>query len=214
MPVWEDWIYHKHPIGRVRVSTDMVQTQDAVLPGMGSFADMLRGADVAEGGDLLKSDAKEGLVGVPFLIYRVTYRDGIKDKSGKVQNYISFDIVTADAATFEKRKAYIPQTCAFGPEERLVFNDGSTGLARQMTAYLHEKGLINVGEVSQEGGPMGESSFDRYRGEWVSPRGKMKADGSESDVEVYCKLYLPRGLRVSDYEAEATGQDARTFYFG
>lgn len=194
--------------------TDLVQTQHAFLPGMGSFADMVRGADTAEGGDLLKSDAKEGLVGVPFLIYRVTYRDGVKQKDGTLQNYISFDIITADKDTFEKRKAFIPATNQFGPDERLVFNDGSTGLARQMTAYLHEKGIINVGEVTKEGGPMGESSYDRYRKDWISPKGAPRLDGSESDVEVYCRLYLPRGLRVSEYEAEATGQDARTFYFG
>lgn len=198
------------------VGTDVVESvpaqRAAALDTYGlSFAELIAGADVAAGADLVQT--KMDLVGVPFVITSVTYRDGHKNPvSGKVTNYVSVEIRTADADTWTKRKRrnYIPADCPFGPDETLIFNDGSTGIARGLTEYLHAKGLINVGEVGEKtGGSMNTSPFDRHRSEWATPYGP-----DDDDPTFNIRLVCLRGLRASEYVSEATDAEATTFYIG
>lgn len=185
-----------------------------------SFADLLAGADVAQGGDLLKGeDPKADLIGIPFIITRLVFRDGVKYKDGgatKTRNYVSVEIMTADEATYATRAKFMPDKPAFPPNTQLVFNDGSTGVCREMVAYCHEKGYINVGAVDKTGGAMGESPFDRYRTEWAKPETVTEAaSGKTPEVTVDVLFYCPRGLRVSEYENDFTSDDgAKTYYIG
>ena len=180
-----------------------------------SFLDLVRQAAVVDGADLTKN--KAGLIGVPFIIVSVTYRDGIS-KGQQRANYLSIEIVTADVKTWEARvkKGFIPDNCPFGPEESLVFNDGSTGVARQVTAYLHDRGVIDIGmpedATANLNGPMGESPYDKYRADWATPH----VDDVEFRLPTATApaLYCPRGLRESDYLIEGSKEKSYTYYLG
>lgn len=204
--------------GEAQTLEDSRQIQPAQPPLWGmSFADLVDGADIAQGGDLLKGeDPKADLIGIPFIITRLVFRDGTKEKGGTIRNYVSVELMTADEATYTARKRFMPDKPEFPPNTMLVVNDGSTGVCREMVAYCHEKGFINVGTFDKTGGAMGESPFDRYRTAWVSP--VTVADvitGKTPEVTVDVRFYCPRGLRVSEYENDYTASDgAKTYYIG
>ena len=207
--------------GVVQTLDDSRAVQPAQPPLWGrNFADLLTGADVAQGGDLLKGeDPKADLVGIPFIITKLVFRDGTKYKDGKdikTRNYVSVEIMTADEATYATRKKFMPPNPEFPPNTQLVFNDGSTGVCREMVAYCHEKGYIDVGPVDKTGGAMGESPFDRYRTEWVKPVTTHDViTGKTPEVAVDVLFYCPRGLRKSEYENDFTSDDgAKTYYIG
>lgn len=159
--------------------------------------------DTVEGFDLVTGERKHTLIGVPFIIVGATYRPGIA-KNDQPANYVSIELVTADQATLMERIRAgrildlngTPLTePAVGGNETLVINDGSTGIARQMTDYLHRKGLISVGQVTVDtitGGEMGTSPYDRYFEEW--PLG-----GEQAGKGFKLMFHCPRGLRVSEY---------------
>lgn len=187
----------------------------AVPMGRRTFADLVAQADVIDGHDLERD--KAALLGVPFCVTGIVYRDGVsQDKGARKTNYVSVELRTGSRDMILAklaRKALVntagdPITVPLvEPDSDLVINDGSTGIARQLTQYLHDKGIIDVGPIGDVGGAMGESSFDRYRMNWV--RGQ-EVDGS--DVRFDVLLMCPRGLRASVYEAAATGADATTYY--
>lgn len=176
-------------------------------------------ADSVEGFDLVKGDAKGTLIGVPFIIVGATYRPGISQGQRKA-NYVSLELITADAKTLSDRmragrilnaRGEVVTELLVNPEETLVINDGSTGIARQVTEYLHLKGLINVGAIpagTPTGGEMGTSPYDRYFEEWP-----MGGDAAAKGLEFILKC--PRGLRVSEYLNPAGGKDmSQTYYLG
>jgi hypothetical protein len=180
-------------------------------PGRISFADMQDKATiVVTGFDLVKG--KAALIGVPFACIGVTYRDGISEGDVRRVNYVSVELITADAKTLADRvqRGSIPTPVTVGPEEMLVINDGSTGIARQVTEILHRAGIINVGPITEEtGGEMGQSPYDRYRADWVSGQ-----DVAEQGIRGYPLFMAPRGLRVSEYEIPGTKKKAQTYYLG
>jgi len=193
--------------------TDLVPVGDRVLtlPTTVDFATLVQDADVRESFSLERG--KDVLLGVPFVITKVSYRDGVK-RDGQPTNYVSLEIVVAPD---EILKDYASRgrlvdlagnklaNARVRGNETLVINDGGTGICRQITQYLHDKRIIDVGPVGGDvGGPMGTSAFDRYRGEWVT----LEVGPAEYDV----KLLVMGGLRASGYVAGATGQDATTYY--
>lgn len=169
---------------------------------------LLPSADEAVGYSLAKQDA---LLGVPFIIVGVTIRDGVKrqTKSGKVPtNYLSLEILVGDAESIARAvsRGLVSQEQLkhIDPLERVVINDGSTGIARQVIAYLHSKELIEVPEGPHDG-PAGESRWDIHRSEWVKPN-----HATDPEPRFNIALHCPRGFRVSEYEAD--GQTSRTYY--
>lgn len=175
--------------------------------------------DSVEGFDLVKGDAKGTLIGVPFIIVGATYRPGIAQGQRKA-NYVSLELVTADDKTLSDRlragrilnnRGEVVRELLVNPNETLVINDGSTGIARQVTEYLHLKGLINVGAIpagTPTGGEMGTSPYDRYFEEWP-------AGGDAAGKGLSFLLKCPRGLRVSEYQNPAGGKElSQTYYLG
>lgn len=166
---------------------------------------------------------------VPFVIVGIHVRDGVKrpGPTGYLPtNYLSVECVTADETTLSRliRQNGVSQmgslvnsvdSLSVRPNEMVVFNDGSTGVARQLVTFLHMTNRINVGDTSKPNGVMGESSFDRYHGDWVSG-GRNLGDDNAPDPAFYGSPLLKcmRGLRYSEYQAEATGAEARTWYLG
>jgi hypothetical protein len=153
--------------------------------------------------------SKQDLIGVPHVIIGVTYRPGFTDKTTKEQySYVSIEAVIADKNTLDSSpvKHYLPDPLNVYPNQSVVYNDGGTGVRRELTRLFHQIGVINVGDITAD------SDFDKPMSKWA--RGQEHAeDGitSDADGEKF-RFMAVRGLRVSEYEYE--GQPASTYYFG
>lgn len=104
------------------------------------------------------------LVGVPFLITRVVYHSELKFPKG----YLTAYGVIAPQEYLEEavQRGWIPDVSTvsellYRPGETIKFNDGSTGIRRQITGVLHAMGAINVGPVESR------EDYDRPYDEWV-----------------------------------------------
>jgi len=141
----------------------------------------------------------ELLKGVPFIIEGVTFRKG------------DVNIGTKDKPFY---RDYVSVECLVHPlyqsrfkRPRVVFNDGSTGIYRQIVAYLVSKGLVEVDESLPEGGDAHGSRYDvSYSERRIAPNGDEVWVGREFDIRLTC----PEGLRYSDYKGPQG--DARTYY--
>lgn len=183
-------------------------------PNEGLFASLIDGATVIRTAALEQD--KMSLVGVPMVITRVTYRP----KAAKTERgFVSVEAVIADVPHITQaiRRGWIPgverfDQFHFTPEELVVFNDGSTGIRRQLTLMLDSAGSLNIGD-RVEGM---NSEFDRDWSEWDSYTSYSTQKITEDQhIEIPdfkdLRIFAPRGLRVSNYTADGIG-DATTFY--
>jgi hypothetical protein len=179
------------------------------IQGRLSFDDRLQNATIIESASL---EDKKPLIGVPMLITRVTYRP-----KGKMQErgYVSVEAMIGDLKRLENaiRRGWIPNVTsidnfAYDPEETVVFNDGGTGIRRQLTMILHSAGLLDIGQVLDDG------SFDQDWTGWdsFSSVGKQKIGDDEIEIPDFrgLDIYARRGLRASQYDMD--GQPAETYY--
>lgn len=152
---------------------------------------------------------KDDLINVPHIIIGVTYRPGFPQPGGKVGDYVSIEAVVADKETLNTppiRRALPAELAVYG-NEPIVYNDGSTGIRRQLTEEFHAMGLIDVGSPRKD-----ENPFDRPYTEWVKG-GDLAETGIVADANGIPFRYVAvRGLRRSDYEWQ--GQPAHTHYIG
>jgi hypothetical protein len=151
---------------------------------------------------------KDELIGVPFIIKRVVYREGFP-REGAEGDYVSVECIVADKATLEAApiKAGLPSVLTIYPNEGVVFNDSGTGVRRTLTKFFDDQKLIDVGKPLAEG----TNPFDKPFQMWHSGQGPAEAGFRGEDVG-HAALYLAlRGLRRSDYEWH--GNEATTFYF-
>jgi hypothetical protein len=186
-------------------------------------------ADEILGYDLAKAELLDALVGVPFLITHVTFRPGItrKTKDGDKQfAYVSCEARIAPALRLPKlnaarKAAKLPEVTSldelpFDPNTHVVFNDGSTGIYRQIVEYLVAKEFIKVTdkEEMRTNGKLGETDLDLPPGDWqditygelrFSPEGF-----GEYDAEI--RLMCPRGIRLSQYTNEFNPDGSQTRY--
>jgi hypothetical protein len=200
----------------VRAHTDsLAQATVNALNGWWDETD----ADEVDGFDLLKDAALFQLVGVPFMGFRVVFRDGIQRKGNEYRDdFASLELRTAPLAVMQRDMSRIMSRRVANkideaalmnivqPEESLVVNDGSTGLYRQIVQYLAAKELIKL-PVGQEVGEKGETIFDLPRSQWL--------EGAEAATEgIDIQLRCARGLRFSEYPSEylPEGEMARTWY--
>ena len=187
-------------------------------PGVISWDALKESADQVLGHDLAKDEMADALVGVPFCITRVTFRPGFKKNSkafgeGITFAYVSCEAVLAPLTELNRRRVNL-QSLPFDAESLVVFNDGSTGVYRQIVQYLAAKEFIALPEGATEG-PMGEVIFDLPPEKWTDVRtgnAVFDTDGfMQYDTNI--RLLCPRGLRVSEYENEWT-KDGKTRYLG
>lgn len=189
------------------------------------WQELVAGADEILGYDLAKDETADDLVGVPFILTRVVFRPGVmRDKER--QAYVSCEARIApglDLRVINSRRegSRLPrlndlESLAFGPDSHVVFNDGSTGVYRQIVKYLFSRKYIALNEPVIEAGSYGETSFDEPPGRWSAiyagdrfdtPDGKEIFAGYAADI----RLYSPRGLRLSLYENDFT-QTGKTRY--
>jgi hypothetical protein len=189
--------------------TDVVTSDAAdvttIPPAETEWARFNADADEVAGEDWLTGDASDLLINVPHVIYHVVYRDGTQRKGVAYRDdYVSLSVLTAPVDVMKKRipRGLDPLNSA-GPDEYLGYNDGSTGVYRQITEYLAAKGHITLPDGEAKGGK-GESVYDLPRSQWLA--------GAEDATEGFdIRLRCPRGLRISEYDNEYT-QDGKTRY--
>lgn len=184
----------------------------------GSWGDLAGTADEVQGADLEKGGQ---LIGVPMCLIRADFREGDFFQNGIQGWYVSLETIIGPQADIDRayKRGRIPDDIAVPePGERLVFNEGGTGVYRQIVEYLEGKGLIRIDSDLGKTGGMGESRYDILPPEW-SVREDIQADvlrigpdGTKS-VSFPLRLLCPRGLRQSEYENEHTKQGC-TRYLG
>lgn len=170
---------------------------------------------VGQAHEVFGADLEKGnlLIGVPFVIVRMTFRPGDymrSDIKGKRGDYVSLNVVTGDQASLDKavRRGRIPvEPCPVDPMEHLLVNEGGTGAYRQSVEYLEATNRIILPEGPQ-GGSYGECRFDTPVSEWDYPetsRYELRFTPDGDHVVIFdTRLYCPRGMRVSEYENEYT----------
>ncbi|HET9131466.1 MAG TPA: hypothetical protein VFO86_10985 [Terriglobia bacterium] len=184
------------------------------------FATLINDAHVIDGGELVKEDLLDALAGVPFAITRLSFREGdvMNPVTKEYGPYVSVELVVADAPMLIRRRVDL-STLPFDPEDTLIFNDGSTGIYRQMVEYLNGAEYVSVVEHQEllvRGGKKGESSFDLPPHKWHDiHRGELEFAESgfgNYSVELSPAVFCKRGIRISDgYENEFT-KDGKTRY--
>jgi hypothetical protein len=183
-----------------------------------SYADLTETAAKLSGGDLVKGDL---LIGVPFVITFMTFREGDYLNAGTKETgaYVTIECLTGDNKAFARalKRGRITEDCPFDPEEEIIFNEGGTGAYRQALQVWESLGWVKLPE-GPEGGAYGESRFDTPIGKWEFPeKGEWPQVRFDPQGTPVCsapvRLSCPRGLRVSEYKNEYT-QEGRTRYFG
>lgn len=161
------------------------------LPGE-SFAELagqLTGMTSAR--DLIK--VKEGLVGVPMILTSFTFRWGAKPKDARFGDYVSVEAVTYD-------------------NRRVVFNDSSTGVRKQVAEYLKGIGVLTEADDPAQPFQTWDSDnlakFGTWRGELEKSSFRIESEPGGVAIRFLCR----HGLRKSAYFAEAVGKDAVTYY--
>lgn len=188
------------------------------------WQNLINEADEIIGYDLARDETADDLVGVPFLITGVVFRPGVLREKER-QAYVScevrispkLDLRLINSRRESSRLGKIPDLdqLTFEPDAHVVFNDGSTGVYRQIVKYLAMKGFITLNDPVIEAGSYGESSFDSPPSGWGNVNqgdAKFDADGF-MDYNTPIRLYCPRGLRLSTYENDYT-QTGKTRYIG
>jgi hypothetical protein len=201
------------------MTTDIQPAAPAAFPeyqGHETWADLTTGAVTTKGADLLEA---ADLVGVPFVITSVTLRPGdfANPKTGEKGHYVSLELVTGDEAAFAKarKRKRITDACAIDPGERLIFNDGSTGIYRQIVGLMEGLGWITLPK-GPEGGTRGESRMDTPVANWGYTEGNTGVEvrfGNDGRpvVTAPVRVYCERGIRISEYENDSTN-DGKTHY--
>jgi hypothetical protein len=172
------------------------------------WAELTRDAHEVFGADLEQGQA---LIGVPMCLIQATFRRGdFADKDGVKGFYVSLDTIIAPEEEINRavRRKRIPDHLVLSvePGEHLVFNEGGTGVYRQIVAYLESQGRILIKSDLPAEGAYGESRFDITPADWdvdESADFKVGEDGQLA-LAFSIRLLCPRGLRSSEYENQYT----------
>ena len=201
--------------------TELVPTATPGVPGIyqgESWETLTAEAHEVFGADLEKGDQ---LVGVPMCIIMATFRRGdiTNVKTGEKGFYVSLDTIIAPEKDLEKAyrrgKITAENRELLTAGEHLVFNEGGTGVYRQIVAYLEATDRIKITSELPAEGAYGESRHDLSPENWsVDQSAEFKrGDDGQFAVSFSIRLLCPRGLRASDYENEYT-KSGRTRYIG
>jgi hypothetical protein len=136
--------------------------------------------------------ALDALIGIPFLILHATFRQGDIIPTGldAPRDYVSAECLVH------------PMHAARFARKYVIFNDGSTGIYRQIVAALAARDLIELDENLPETGDAHATRYD------VS-----FSDDEHPSVEFRgIRIFCPEGLRKSEYPNPAGGGKSVTWY--
>lgn len=201
------------------VSTELASYEELMqVPGF-----MVTGATIVDKGWLL---------GVPHIVTSATFWTPKQDKNGLRMGMVSLEGVIANATLLERqirlgrvlervgdetRVIKSLDELGFYPDERIVYNDESTGIRRNVVKWLADTSLITLPKAAPKGydgnlydlpWPMWDAfSENTLQGELVVPRFTKMASGNPF------LIHAARGLRVSEYKNDYT-DEGLTYYFG
>lgn len=148
------------------------------------------------GGRLLVE--KADLIAVPHMITAIRFQEYVPSAQ---RGYVSLEAMVAPKHVLEKSGKL---DCGLEPEEKIVYNDGSTGIRRQITKLLSTWKMITIAKEIKE-----ESDYDMGYLDWkicpTPPEFHTNANGGP------LLILVRNGLRVSEYDGP-TGP-ASTYYF-
>jgi hypothetical protein len=163
---------------------------------------------------------KSMLEGVPMVVLGVTFREGIP-RNGEWGDYVSVEAICGGQADLNRniRLGMLDgSNLTIDPNEPVVFNDGSTGVRRQLAQILHESSLINVGPTPEEKEGL-KSQYDRPFQFWIPEDYASTAEQTDKSVGFHTmatgeplRFLFRNGLRSSEYEW-SPGNLATTYYF-
>lgn len=177
--------------------------------------------DKVAGHDLAKDDLLDALSGVPFVVTALTFRKGYLRPptpdfpEGRQFAYVSAECVIAPERELKRRRVNV-EDLPFDPNGTVVFNDGSTGIYRQLVQYLAMRGAITLPDPLTETGNHGDSTYDLPPRDWsdVHAGSLTFTDDGWADYTVDVRLVCPRGLRISEYVNDWAPNGAKTRYLG
>ncbi len=173
------------------------------------------------------------LLGIPFVVTGIRFQAPITDKGrdGGWRDYLTVEATVADRETLTEAVARKRITKGTGrnavviesvnelfvtPGERIVINDGSTGIRRQLVTILDKAGIVRVGHSDNE--KRMDLSWNQWDDAFLTPQQWVAADGTvlpyithRADGKPFL-LMCRRGLHASDYSNEY-GENT-TFYLG
>lgn len=154
---------------------------------------------------------KDDLIGVPLIVISLTYREGYSRKENDktiVGDYVSVEAIVADEQTLgmPQFRKQLPATLNVFPNEAVIFNDGGTGIRRDMTKLLDDLGMIEVGGHADD-----DRRYDRPYSLWKSGADLAQAGITVDSNGEKFRYTAIRGLRKSEYESPFG--PAETFYF-
>lgn len=181
------------------------------------------GVITTTGHDLVKGPDFDDLTGVDLIITRITIRKGAARPQGSPWTSLDGGYLSAELTTNPVQRIKVVNRCraaagmeviddlgelSFDPGDSLVFNDGGTGIYRDIVAILHEEGYIAV-PSGKANAPKGFSRFDTVPEEWEI----LKGDAIEKDDEPFLGYTTPillhavRGIRRSKpYRGDFPGE--------
>jgi hypothetical protein len=201
------------------------------------FENASTGAVEKETHDLVREDEADALTGVDFLITKVTIREGSARQPGGALEaaggyayggYMSLELWVAPHQDYtvinrRRRASQMPpidsiDALPFHPGEKLVINDGGTGIYRDVVHILADLGWIALrpGMGLAGNARSGSSAFDAIPAEWAGiSQGIVITSGEAGEFTGYeanLKVRCRRGLRLSSYDYDGKGHMATTRY--
>lgn len=160
---------------------------------------------------------KSLLIGVPHIIVGVTFQMPLADKANEFgfRDYVTLRGMIGDQIALDEalERNWVPGgRIPFKPNELICYNDGSTGIRREVVNMLNSTGLIKVGDVElPTSNPLDkpwtqweEFSQSVVQGENTVPEFMTNHNGNQFLIRVM------RGLRASAYTNEYG--DSVTYY--
>lgn len=163
---------------------------------------------------------KAELLGVPLIITKVTFWKPNKDQMGMVS--CEATIGDESALMMAVSRGWVPNIetrdkLKLKANERVVFNDGSTGVRRQLVSLFHNRSLIDVGTMTPEE-IENNRAYDRPWPEWTSFSQFVRQSEEIGMVPCIARdhnnrplvIRVDRGLSKSDYTNEYG--ESQTYY--
>lgn len=147
--------------------------------------------------ELLK--VKEDAVGVPQILTSFTFRPGTSPDKGKTLG----DYVSVEATTYDNR--------------RIVYNDSSTGIRRQVVLWLIHQGVVTLKEGQNPDTAFQYWDSEQVKGEYFGKIGEEALRFTVIGTGEPIRFLARHGLRASTYpvpkEQGGNGKDTATTYY-